>query len=353
MAVQSPLKSNTVSIVFRNAAAIIVAAVAIGFLFANSGGDTRPLAVRNYHAKQSQAVTHPSTNADHGSARNSQRGIGGESHQRSESERHSSGSTSSDAAANSEQSQIPIRLEGIAGLRLNVALLERGLQRLLEIPSYTATMAKQERIGGDLSDSQVIRMKLRHAPFSVYMCWLEGDVGREALFVEGQNDGKTLFHFGGWKARMLPTLKLDPHGSLAQRESRYPITEAGILGLIENLIKYRQRDLSKFDKLHFEIVDGQVCHGRDCYFSILEYFNQDDSELYRKSISYIDKEWSVPVWIKNYTWPNFAVTAASDDSVLDGLTLIESYAFSDIEMNAPLSNKDFDAANDEYMFRGK
>lgn len=350
MAVQSPLKSTTRSTVLRNAAAIVVAAVAIGFLVFNLGEDTQPLAVQNYRAKQLQTDTHPATHNDVPKSRHDR---AGKSDRQTHQESDSSGATTSDAFADSSQPQSPLRLEGIDGLRLNVALMERGLQRLLTVPTYTATLAKQERIGGDLSDSQIIRMKLRHAPFSVYMCWLEGDVGREALFVEGRNDGKTLFHFGGWKARMLPTLKLDPNGSLAQRESRYPITQAGILGLLENLIKYRQRDLSKSDKLRFEIVDGEVCNGRDCYFSMLEYFNRDDSELYRKSVSYIDKEWSVPVWIKNYTWPNFAVTASSDNSVVDDMTLIESYVFSDIEMNAPLSDNDFDAANDEYMFRMK
>src|SRR5260221_10550891 len=86
-------------------------------------------------------------------------------------------------------------------LKLHVALLELGQQRLEHFPDYTATFIKQERVdGADLQELQTIQLKIRHKPFGVYMKWLEGgDVGRELLFAEGQYDDKLQVRLGGRK----------------------------------------------------------------------------------------------------------------------------------------------------------
>ena len=72
----------------------------------------------------------------------------------------------------------PTEADRVAML-MNLALLEQGRRRLAECADYTCTLFKQERIGGELSDGQLIELKLRHRPFSVYMKWESGDKGRE------------------------------------------------------------------------------------------------------------------------------------------------------------------------------
>ena len=122
-------------------------------------------------------------------------------------------------------------------------LIERGIEFLTKTPDYTAQFVKQELVNGDLLDEQEMEMKVRHAPFSVYLKWVTGEQGREILFVEGANDGHMKAHGGGWKIR-LPTVSLEPTNSLAMAESRYPVNKAGLLELVRDLIEYAYRDMT-------------------------------------------------------------------------------------------------------------
>ncbi len=115
-------------------------------------------------------------------------------------------------------------------LKDHFARLKAGRERFSHIPGYTATLAKQERIGDWLSDEISFGIKVRHLPFSVFMKWQSGDeAGKEVLYVDGKDDGELLVHLGGLKGAILPAIKIDPFGSLALEHSRYPITKLGIL----------------------------------------------------------------------------------------------------------------------------
>lgn len=242
----------------------------------------------------------------------------------------------------------PATLEGRQALELYLSLLERGYEKLLQIPAYSATFAKRERVHGELSDCQVMQMKLRHEPFSIYLKWLNGDLGREALYVAGQHEGKMLVRLGGWKGRLMPPLRLSPDGDLALEQSRYPITEVGILQLSKKLIADRRADLATGRPLRCRMIADQACDDRPCYYFDLEYDAQQVSEVYRRSVLYIDKEWLLPVQIKNYTWPQAGADLAQ--ASLDEQTLIEHYIYSNVRLNASLADKDFDRANSEYSF---
>ena len=75
------------------------------------------------------------------------------------------------------------------------------------------------------------KMKVRHEPFSVYMHFDEPHAGREVIFVEGRNNNNLLVHEAGF-ASLIGTLELEPTGSQAMAENRYPITKAGIQKMI-------------------------------------------------------------------------------------------------------------------------
>ena len=234
-------------------------------------------------------------------------------------------------------------------LLLQVLLLERAEQKLKKVLSYTTTFSKQERLNGCLGDSQVMNMKVRHKPFSVYMKWLVGDKGRELLYVDGENDGKMLARVGGIRGRLLPALKLDPNGSLAMKESRYPITKAGILELVNELLGYRKRDLENHDQVVCTYIDNQLVNKTPCYGFVVEYKTKTYSELYRKSMVMIDQKSGLPIFVKNFTWPheedNYKTAQEEDEA-----TIIEQYVFTDIKMNPQLADADFDKANKKYSF---
>ena len=83
-------------------------------------------------------------------------------------------------------------------LKEHFARLKSGRERFSRLPGYTATLAKQERIGSDLLEEITFGIKVRHQPFSVYMKWQSGDeVGKEVLYVDGTNEDQLLVRLGG------------------------------------------------------------------------------------------------------------------------------------------------------------
>ena len=229
-----------------------------------------------------------------------------------------------------------------------VELLDKGIALLTQTPDYTAQFSKLEVVGGELLEEQTIQVKLTHQPFSVYMKWLDYDTGREVIYGEGINDGNMLVHAGGWKAR-LPAISMEPDSSLAMRESRYPITQIGLLNLAKKIVEAHRDDLAHKSFARCEQTEDQSIHGRDCLCFVTEYTSAALSKEYRKSIVLIDKEWSVPLFIKNFGWPTDNVTAVGEE--LDTATLIEQYTYSEVKLRANLTAFDFDRANEDYGFK--
>lgn len=236
-------------------------------------------------------------------------------------------------------------------LQLHVTLLELGRHRMQHIPDYTASFFKQERLaGGDLQDLQTIQVKLRHQPFSVYLKWLEGgDTGREVLLVNGQFEDKMLVKLGGLKGRLMPHLKLDPTGAMALKESRYPVVDMGVLNLTDTLLRYRKRDLALETGLRWEMLGDQKVCDRDCYSFLVEYKSREVEPVYRKSITYVDKEFAFPLCVRNFGWPDEGEELAGE--ALDEATLIEYYGYRELQFTSRLSDVDFDKTNTEYTFR--
>jgi hypothetical protein len=233
-------------------------------------------------------------------------------------------------------------------LRRKVELLQRGRDFLKSIPDYTAQMSKQEVVRGQLLDEQTIFVKCRHQPFSVYLLWLTSDVGREVLYVDGSNNGKMIAHDGGWKAR-IPALTLPTDGTLAMRDARYPVTTAGLLGLIDIMLGVHEADLVQANYASCELDLSQSFDGRPCLTFTTCYKSPETSPVYRKSITLIDQEHSVALYTRHFEWPNRGAKYA--EAELDDATLTESYKFTEMSFDRHLSELDFDRTNPEYRFR--
>ena len=233
-------------------------------------------------------------------------------------------------------------------LRWKVELLERGRAYLQTIPAYTAQLRKQEVVQGKLLDEQSIFLKCRHQPFSVYLLWLTGDAGQEVLYVEGANNGKLLAHDGGWKSR-LPAFSLAPDCALAMHDSRYPVTSAGLLGLIEIMEEIHRRDLDDSTFASCDVDPDCDFNGRACFEFTTRYKNPAVSSQYRKSVTRIDREWNVPLDTRHYAWPTDL--PGLSDRELDQATLIESYQFTEVDFKYQPREVDFDRANPDYRFR--
>ncbi len=239
-------------------------------------------------------------------------------------------------------------LTGPWALKLNTEMLQRGCLTLASVPDYSATFTKQERIAGVLSETQTIELKIRHQTFSVYMKWLTGDAGRQLIYVDNKNDGDLLVQPGGIKGRLTGLMSLDPQGTLAMAECRYPVTKVGLIPLAQTILSHQLPDVGKSSGYRCEMRNDEAFGTRPCYLFVCEYDSQQEHPEYRKSIMYIDQEYSIPVCVKNYTW---GVDVAPDQ--LDAETLVEFYAYTDIEFNKSFNDEHFDEHNSEYHLRCK
>jgi hypothetical protein len=236
----------------------------------------------------------------------------------------------------------------IEALRQKVTLLEKGHAFLHRTAGYTAKMHKQEVVKDELLDEQTIFIKCRHKPFSVYLRWLTGDAGREVIYVDGANDGKLIAHDGGWKAR-IPAFSLSTTSMLAMRDARYPVTDAGLLGLTDTMAAVHRMDLDQANVDSCEVDHTAQFDGRPCVRFTTRYKSVAVSPQYRKSITLIDQEWNVPIHSRHFEWGKAGVVSA--DNELDDATMVESYSFSEIEFGQQLTESDFDRENPEYQFR--
>jgi Protein of unknown function (DUF1571) len=232
-------------------------------------------------------------------------------------------------------------------LKFTLLLLNDGERFLANSKSYTTRFTKQERIGGDLSDDQIIDLKIRHEPyFSVYMKWRNGDTGRQLLYSDEYDDQQMVVKLGGFKGRLLPAIKLDPLGDRAMSESRYPVTEAGILGMLRQIQTHRRDDLSRGHGVECRRLPNQQFDERDCYCFEYTYESPERSPVYRRSVILIDTRYHIPLVARNYTWAVDADGLTARE--LDERTLVESYSFSALNFGKELVAVDFSRKNPRY-----
>lgn len=222
------------------------------------------------------------------------------------------------------------------------------------IVDYTATMIKRERVDGEVSDVQYIFIKVRNrkldaagnlkTPFSAYMYFLKPKDfrGREALYVEGQNNGKMIAHEAPHTLlfKTVGSVWLPPDGVIAMKGQRYPITEMGIENLVVQLLTRGARD-RKAGPCEVEFKSGAKINGRVC--TVIEVRHDDRKPEYdfHKAQIFVDDEANVPIRYAAYDWPT---TPGGK------LQVIEEYTYIDLKLNVGLENIEFDWQNPEYNF---
>ena len=151
---------------------------------------------------------------------------------------------------------------------------------------------------------------------------------------------------GDVKGLLLRTLSHTATGSQAMAEPGYLFNDWGRLQLGMKIVEFRQKDLDRGTGVHCEMYDNQEMNGRPCYMFVTTYDSPEFNEQYRKAVCYIDKELSMPVCVRNYTWG-----VDIDPAKIDDETLIEFYSYSDIAIEQQLADGDFDRGNESYRMR--
>jgi|694.fasta_scaffold57304_2 hypothetical protein len=218
------------------------------------------------------------------------------------------------------------------------------------IVDYTGIVIKREQIDGRVGDHEFMGIKVRNrkvengvirTPFSVYTTFLKPSEmkGREAIYVENQNDGKVVAHEGGMKGRFIPTVELDPNGMIAMRGQRYPITELGIENLCVKLIERGERDRKSGDCV-VEQKMGKLGDRPGLLITVLHPVQKPELDFHRAEI-FIDEGLRVPVRYAAYDWPKKTGCECQ---------VIEEYTYQNLKINVGLKDSDFDRTNPKYNF---
>jgi hypothetical protein len=102
--------------------------------------------------------------------------------------------------------------------------------------SYVMRLRRREIVQDRKKAEELILVKFRTEPFSVYLKWLGPEAhGREVVYVKGQYDNLIHTKIAAGDVLLLPAGKrfsLAPDSFLARSNSRHPITEAGFAHLV-------------------------------------------------------------------------------------------------------------------------
>jgi len=210
-----------------------------------------------------------------------------------------------------------------------------------QIRDYTATLQKQENIGGKVQEEQVIDIKVRHRPFSAYLKFREPKKmsGQEAIWIPSRNDGKVVAHGVGLE-KTLGTQQLDPEGYLAMRGCKYSVKELGILRLVDTFLEVGKKD-AKHGECDVTYTESVKTAGRECRLIQIMHPTQRDYFIFYLARIYVDKELNVPIRYESYGWPS----KPGEQPVL-----LEKYTYSALKLNVGLTDADFSPKNPSYGY---
>lgn len=222
---------------------------------------------------------------------------------------------------------------------------KQGIVGVRELQDYSCDFMKRERIDGVLGESQYIFMKVRHEPFSVYMRFKGPDSmkGQEVIYVRDKNDGNLLAHPTGIKKRLVGTVSLKPNSMLAMSGNRYPITEVGILHLVERLIEVGDHD-TQFGECEVDLFRDAKINDRSATCIQVVHPVPRRNFLFNLARIYVDDELNLPVRYEAYDWPK-----ANDPDAEP--VLIEEYTYYNVKLNNGFTDMDFSVDNPEYEFK--
>ncbi|MCG3178121.1 MAG: hypothetical protein BIFFINMI_00444 [Phycisphaerae bacterium] len=240
---------------------------------------------------------------------------------------------SKDAALN--QVSDKDRIENLAKTD-HVALLKYCLAHFSErYADYTCTLARQERIAGKLGDRQIIDVKFKEKPFSVFMNWRTnpGQADRMAYVA----DGKNIMYLRptGWPRKLWPSVERSPDAADVRSKSLRSVTEFGFANGLRSLIEVYETAAKRGDLVEASYVGANEkgVDGRPT-FAIKRILRPSDDEDYpaKTTIVEIDQEWLIPVRIYGTDWRDGE----------DGQPRIKcDYVYTDIKFNVGLKDEEF------------
>lgn len=202
------------------------------------------------------------------------------------------------------------------------------------IESYTAIFHKQQRIADKLLDEENVFLKFRKKPYSLYMKWVtEPYMGSELLYVVGWNKGRIKAHRGGFFSFIVRNLA--PNAPELMENDLRPVTSTGV-GFLLQTVAINMRKAIKSGVLRFTDRGKENVYRRDTQVMVID-------------IPYENA--------KDYDGAQFVINQDVESKILLRIRvydrekrLVENYGYESLNLDAHLSDADFDPKNPEYDF---
>jgi Protein of unknown function (DUF1571) len=201
------------------------------------------------------------------------------------------------------------------------------------VTGYTTVLHKQQRVAGKLLPEETIFLKYRK-PLSLYMKWIKAPYkGSELLYVAGWNENRMRAHRGGM-LRFI-TRNVDPRDPGLMAYNLRPVTSIGMGYLLET-VAINIRKASKAGELAFSERAQETVYGGNT--QVLE-------------VSFPRER------VKDYDGLRFVINQHTENKILIRIRiydqddrLVENYGYENLNLEAPLTDADFDPKNPEYSF---
>lgn len=213
---------------------------------------------------------------------------------------------------------------------------------LSQISTLSAVFQKQERINDKLQPLNVMDLKVRKAPLSIYMQWQVPDAGQQVLWLDGAHDGKMVVSPAGWKRKLMPMVKIAPDDDMAKAVSRRPITNIGIWNFTERLAALVEEECLKDPTVAVAMTRGHEISGRPCSLFTFEHAKPSEIVQFKQVQIFFDETLGAPIACEHYRW--------SGPKGAEVAHLEESYLYKNLTFNVDLKDADFDHTNPALKF---
>lgn len=194
-------------------------------------------------------------------------------------------------------------------------LVNESKAQLAPIQTYSVRMTRQERVGDTLQPEEEVILNLRREPRAVRLEWPDGpNAGREVLYVSAPNGGTMHIKMAN---PLVPRMSLPPDSPLALRQSRHPITEAGVDAMIarlEETVAMHESGRAAGEKLTYEGCKAPIPGAPACHMI--------------QRVTATGETWLVGIDAQTH-WPYLVQETAADGS------LLERYIFRDQRTDLP------------------
>ena len=212
-------------------------------------------------------------------------------------------------------------------------LMAEARQAYQQVRDYSCLFVKQERIGGQLGAENLIDMRVRAQPFSVYLHWLgpANLKGQEACYVAGANNGQLRVHSTGI-AGAIGFVSVSPTDPRVMQNNRHPITDAGIGHLID-IYGQRWELERRLGKTTVRVGEFQYNQKRCVRVELIRPDNHGGQFYSYRTLMYFDKTTHLPIRVESYDWPKQGSPPGGE--------LFESYSYANLKLNPGIPNEVF------------